>query len=409
MTGVIASTTATTVTITIPSSGVMPGDTAILMDSGRITTGTGVIPDDIVPTGWTRLAGSSGLGDDSYGARINISYRVLTAADIGMTISGMNPDTRFKSMLVVRGDVVLEAICGALNYQITTGDPTLQTVTPPVAAYPILVVGGQHLATNGVLTMSPAGTVLNTGVSRREIRYSLAEAGAAVTTTYNTPDTGAWHMVWSLWIGFPPRSEASIPPAKRAEIGMIPNVMARALAEPSVVMAYAARMFFDDGTLRLFAGYGEISVFGETFYGVTDPTGSRLVKIEQIDDPRPGVAGSVRVGLVNADIAMLRAMQVGGTDFEGRRCDILMIVWDTVSMVALCPPVNLTPYGRMTSARLQRGKTVREVSFEVEGLWSARNFAVNGTLNPSDQNRRFPTDKACDKIGNSVGVRWPAS
>jgi len=408
MTSVIASTASGAVSITVPSDGVLPGDTAVIIDSCRNTTTTGVIPDEIVPSGWSRLAGAGALGDDSYGARLVISKRVLTADDIGASVSGGNADNRFKSMLVIRGAVVLEAICGALNYEVTTGNPAQQTVTPPVVAHPILVLGGQHIATNGVLTMSPAGTVLNTGVTRREIRYSLAEAGAAVTTTYDTPDTGAWHMVWSLWIGFPPQSVAPAGPSV-AEIGLLPAIAAAALAEPSVVMAYAVRMWLDTETLRLFAGYGEVDMFGETFTGVTTPGGSRLVKIEQIDDPRPNVASAVRITVLNADAAFLRALHLGATGLEGRRCDLLALFWHAETGLPLCPPVSLMPQPRITAPSTRRGRGLREVSIDLEGLHSARNFAVAGSLSPSDQKRRYPGDTACDGIGTSVGVRWPAS
>lgn len=75
-----------TITVAGNSHGVFGGDLAILVDSVANVGGTG-IPADVTPTGWISIHKEDGSGTI---ARCNLSYKVLTNADLGNVITGMN-------------------------------------------------------------------------------------------------------------------------------------------------------------------------------------------------------------------------------------------------------------------------------------------------------------------------------
>ena len=116
--------------------------------------------------------------------------------------------------------------------------------------------------------------------------------------------------------------------AVRARIGLIADRHAGLLGAPAVTAAYAVRLTLADRTLRYLAGYGEITIDGETFLGVTDPDGGRAVRIGAIDDPRPGTAATVEIGLSGIDDAFVRSVRRDAAAMEGRPADLLLLVWD---------------------------------------------------------------------------------
>ena len=195
-TSVVATATSTSGTITVPSSGAAAGDIAILCDSSRDSGSGSTIPTKVIPSGWTELTTGSGTANGGNGFRTTLSYKVLTGGDLGASITGQNSNVNSKQMLVLRTDApVSGATAGTLNYQVTTGDPTLQTVTPPTTAYPVLVVGGFHVNAAGTFTVSPSGTALSasaagiTWAALEWIKFGRPSLMGAVTGVIAGPRT----------------------------------------------------------------------------------------------------------------------------------------------------------------------------------------------------------------------------
>lgn len=545
-TSVVATATSTSGTITVPSSGAAAGDIAILCDSSRNSGSGSTIPTKVIPSGWTELTTGSGTANGGNGFRTTLSYKVLTGGDLGASITGQNSNVNSKQMLVLRTDApVSGATAGTLNYQVTTGDPTLQTVTPPTTAYPVLVVGGFHVNAAGTFTVSPSGTALSASAAGA-INYAVYDSSPA-STTYDHNDNGSnWNVLWSTAIKLTVAlsltaaaanftgtgqdagvkagrrliaaaqamtvtgqaatltytqmgllaadagafvltgqaagglrglrliadagafalagqdagllygrrvagdagafalagldaallygrllaadpgayaltgldaalvsTQVTLPVlrnAVRARIGLIADRHADILSAPAVTAAYAVRLTLADRTLRYLAGYGEITIDGETFLGVTDPDGGRAVRIGAIDDPRPGTAATVEIGLSNIDDTFARSVRRDAAAMEGRPADLLLLVWDPNRGTPTGMAIPLLRWGRMTAPTIDYPQPgVQEVTLTIEGQFSGRNFAVGGIYSDADQQRRFPGDDIFALLGLSTNVRWPAS
>lgn len=545
-TTVVATATSTAGTITVPSSGAAAGYIAILCDSSRDFGSGSTIPTKVIPSGWTELTTGSGTANGGNGFRTTLSYKVLTGGDLGASITGQNSNVNSKQMLVLRTDApVSGATAGTLNYQVTTGNPTLQTVTPPTTAYPVLVVGGFHVNAAGTFTVSPSGTALSASAAGA-INYAVYDSSPA-STTYDHNDNGSnWNVLWSTSIkltialtltaaagsftytgqdaglrasrkliatpgvftltgqdatltyvqqgilaadpgafvttGNDARllrgyrlaadpgafgvtgsdaalrrgyrlaadpgafdvagndaallrgyllaadpgsytltgidatlitTQVTLPVlrnAVRARIGLIADRHAALMGAPAVTAAYAVRLTLADRTLRYLAGYGEITIDGETFLGVTDPDGGRAVRIGAIDDPRPGTAATVEIGLSGIDEAFVRSVRRDAAAMEGRPADLLLLVWDPDRGTPTGTAIPLLQGGRMSAPKIEYPQSgVQEVTITIEGQFSGRNFAVGGIYSDADQQRRFPGDDIFALLGLSTNVRWPSS
>lgn len=545
-TSVVATATSTVGTITIPSSGAAAGDIAILFDSSRDSGSGSDIPTKVIPAGWTELATDTGTANGGNGFRTTICCKVLAGGDLGASITGQNANANAKQMLVLRTDFpVSGATAGTLNYQVTTGNPTLQTVTPPTTAYPVLVVGGFHVNAAGTFAISPSGTALSASAAGA-INYAVYDSGAVSTTYDHNDNSSNWNVLWSTAIkltvalsltaaaanftgtgqdagvkagrrliaaaqamtitgqaatltytqmgllaadpgAFALTGQAAgglrglrliadagafalagqdagllygrrvagdagafalagldaallygrllaadpgayaltgldaalvstqvtlpvLRNAVRARIGLIADRHADILSAPAVTAAYAVRLTLADRTLRYLAGYGEITIDGETFLGVTDPDGGRAVRIGAIDDPRPGTAATVEIGLSNIDDTFARSVRRDAAAMEGRPADLLLLVWDPNRGTPTGMAIPLLRWGRMTAPTIDYPQPgVQEVTLTIEGQFSGRNFAVGGIYSDADQQRRFPGDDIFALLGLSTNVRWPAS
>ena len=202
-TSVVATATSTAGTITVPSSGAAAGDIAFLFDSSRDSGSGSTIPTKVIPAGWAEPTGgasASGTANGGNGFRTTISCKILTSGDLGTVITGQNSNVNSKQMLVLRtDDPVSGAEAGTLNYQVTTGDPAQQTVTPPTTAYPTLVVGGFHVNAAGTFTVSPSGTALSASAAGA-INYAVYDSGAVVTTYDHNDNSSNWNVLWSIAI-----------------------------------------------------------------------------------------------------------------------------------------------------------------------------------------------------------------
>lgn len=134
-----ASATADATTITIPAT-VQDGDFAVLFDFA----GGSSAPSDVTPSGWTSNANLAGLISGGFSFRSRISYRILTAALAGTSVTGMvsGGATAAKVMLVFRPNVAASTLTlGDPATGATSGNPASQTLTSGSGAAPLVALG----------------------------------------------------------------------------------------------------------------------------------------------------------------------------------------------------------------------------------------------------------------------------
>lgn len=172
--------TATSASITIPNSAKV-NDIAVLFDMSTTVT-------DVTPTNWTSISKAT-----TTGIRTNISYKRLTASDLGTSVTGMAGTTR-KIMLVYTPN--------ALNRTLTISTPTSQATT--LTPNNISVLAGSAPSTTPVIsfwcggsTGSPTTTLANStefrnvstsGLSVRTMQWNQGQTPANQTAGMN--DTG---------------------------------------------------------------------------------------------------------------------------------------------------------------------------------------------------------------------------
>lgn len=124
----LASAVSSSGSITIPAAA-QAGDWAILFDAAG---DTGTVP-TAVPSGWTSLANTAASV-----VRMITSYRKLTG---GGSVTGMSGAVQQrKIMLVFRPSTsIVTNVASTWNAEVTTGEPTLQTVSASGVAAPLIV------------------------------------------------------------------------------------------------------------------------------------------------------------------------------------------------------------------------------------------------------------------------------
>ncbi len=121
-------------TVVIPASA-QAGDVAILFDFAVNASGT---PTLVVPTDWDDSAATTGST-----SRTQISKKILTGADPGATITGLNgTSSNQKVMFVFRPDVPANTITN-FGWDIgdATGDPSDRVTSPAAQPVPLIVFG----------------------------------------------------------------------------------------------------------------------------------------------------------------------------------------------------------------------------------------------------------------------------
>jgi len=85
------------------------GDLAVILDMASNTIAA--LPTFITPAGWSATTNTSGNDDSGNGVRANLSYKILTAANIGATFTGMQGNLRHrKSVIMFRCTRPIQAV-----------------------------------------------------------------------------------------------------------------------------------------------------------------------------------------------------------------------------------------------------------------------------------------------------------
>ncbi len=179
------------------------------------------------------------------------------------------------------------------------------------------------------------------------------------------------------------------------------------LVRPHVARAWFGDFDLPSGMSYLHSGVGRVTVNGHEYRGVTDPVGGRLVSISDVDEPQFGQAPSVTITLTGVDRAFISEVMSSGRQIEGRSATIYWAMFDGETQRILTSLVPVFPFGRMTAPSITwQGIGVRVVTFTIESIWQAKNFAPGGRWNPADQRKRFAGDLGLDFVGVAVSENW---
>lgn len=180
-----------------------------------------------------------------------------------------------------------------------------------------------------------------------------------------------------------------------------------ALGEPHVARAWFVRLDLPSGIVRLHSGVGTQVVGGETWKGVSDPIGGRLVSIAGVEEPAFGQAAAVTLVLTGADRDFLQSVHATRREIEGRDANIYWCAFDGETQQPLMGLKGLFTRGKMSAPSIQwSGLGVRTVTLTIENVWASQNFKPGRRWNPADQQRLYPGDRGLDYVGVSVSESW---
>lgn len=156
--------TSTGSTVAVPTNAVA-GDWAILFDLGWSLGGGSI--SEVTPSGWTNLA--SGFVSDAVegvSIRLMTSHVTLTAGMIGTSITGMNPGRKCKIMLVFRPSTsIITKVASSWGNEVTTGNPSAQTVTASGVTTPLVVVAAAGSASGSTAFSTETPSMTNVFIS----------------------------------------------------------------------------------------------------------------------------------------------------------------------------------------------------------------------------------------------------
>lgn len=178
------------------------------------------------------------------------------------------------------------------------------------------------------------------------------------------------------------------------------------LRRPHVARAWFLEMDLPTGVSRLHNGTGRVAVNGQEWRGVTDPLGSQMVSLNNIEEPRFGQAVAVEVTLSGANRDFFKSVHATARAIEGRRADLFWAAFDGETEELIIPLKKLFP-GKLSAPSLKwSGVGLRTVTVTIESIWSSQNYPFGGQWNPADQRRRYPGDKGLDFVGVKVSEQW---
>lgn len=152
-------------TITVPA-GVIAGDLIVLHDNA-INSGGGSSPSDsVVPDGFTSVVDQG--AHPSASVRQIVSYKIADGSEAGTSLTGMvGTFSSGKTLAVFRGNNPISSVNASTpNEQITSGNPTAQSVlasggTPPLIVFGFYGTEGNISGTTGLMSPTQDGSIIS--------------------------------------------------------------------------------------------------------------------------------------------------------------------------------------------------------------------------------------------------------
>lgn len=193
-----ASATSTGSTINFPAS-IIAGDLIVMVDKAATSFGT---PASVTPSGFTSINEQTGNDSTGFiGYRQHLTYKLALGTETG-SLTGMNGSaTNAKAMHVFRGDIAATLITVSTpNGQLTTGNPTAQSVNASGGTPPLVVIGAYGAAA----AVSPRTfSTTADGEANPDTTLYLAYKiynSAPANTSIDMDDEGNINILQSCWI-----------------------------------------------------------------------------------------------------------------------------------------------------------------------------------------------------------------
>jgi len=185
-----------------------------------------------------------------------------------------------------------------------------------------------------------------------------------------------------------------------------------AIGGRTVYRAYYVVLNFASGTMRAWQGEGNITISGNTVYGL-----GRMGSVSAVEQPTNGSAPQVSLSLSGLTTEVLLATIAAETEVKGRTAELRLAVWNTAGIHLGDIPVLTGIMDRMVySTSVQReddkGTAVQmhTVSVTLESRLASRRLApTNATYTQADQAARYASDLGLQFAGTLQfkNYRWP--
>jgi hypothetical protein len=182
----VASAISGDATIVIPSAA-QAGDLVVILQMAANTVST--VPTAVTPAGFTDISNISSNVQNYNPMRNICSYKVITAADKGATLTGMEGNNSNRKMLLVFRTIHPITAITPVSIQThnTTSAPSLKTITVAGQPAPVILMGqGSTIGADVTLsgTVATEGVIVNSSNNRQTAAY-LIQNDVVANKTFN--------------------------------------------------------------------------------------------------------------------------------------------------------------------------------------------------------------------------------
>lgn len=164
----------------------------------------------------------------------------------------------------------------------------------------------------------------------------------------------------------------------------VPAALLTALAQPEVQPFYAVEMLFDSGAVRLWTGYGERTVEGETYVGA-----GSLLNIEGLGEVADLSAKSVNISLSGVAGSLVSAALQ--EPYQRRVCRVYFGVANVSDVVEVFS-------GQLNTMTIRDSGEASTISVEVDSKLVELERASNRRYTSENQKSRYPGDTFFDYV-----------
>jgi hypothetical protein len=166
----------------------------------------------------------------------------------------------------------------------------------------------------------------------------------------------------------------------------VPAALLNALAQPEVRPFYAVEMLFDSGDVRVWTGFGDRTIDGETYIGA-----GSLLNIEGLGEVSDLSAKSITITLsgVNASLLSLALQE----PYQRRKCRVLFGAVDVDEFVEVFS-------GQLNMMQIEDTPEISSISVLVDSKLVELERASNRRYTSVDQKSRYAGDTFFDFVSD---------
>ncbi len=164
----------------------------------------------------------------------------------------------------------------------------------------------------------------------------------------------------------------------------VPAALLNALAQPEVQPFYATELFFDSGTVRLWAGYGERTIGGQTYVGA-----GKLLNIQGMAEVSDLSAKAITMSLSGVAASLVSvALQ---EPYQRRKCKVYFGAVNVAEVVEVFA-------GQLNTMTIQDSGETSTIEVLVDSKLVELERASNRRYTSESQKSRYPGDTFFDYV-----------